>query len=216
MDTPVSKKPKKSMYYKMMRKAGMKKKMETDPAQWAQETPGPAKTGARSMENGDVVRRAGHGGGVVSDGPVAAVQPARRRDGENRKAAIAKTTNALTGIVLAAYVAVQVALPLRHFAYEGRVDWTEEGHRFAWRMMLREKRGTAHFVVRDPDGGRHWSVRLDGHLTSEQIRIMVGQPAMIWQFADYLEGVWVKEHGVADPEVTVEPGECRLVEYLGD
>jgi hypothetical protein len=105
MDTPVSKKPKKSMYYKMMRKAGMKKKMETDPAQWAQETPGPAKTGARSMENGDVVRRAGHGGGVVSDGPVAAVQPARRRDGENRKAAIAKTTNALTGIVLAALVA---------------------------------------------------------------------------------------------------------------
>jgi hypothetical protein len=89
----------------MMRKAGMKKKMETDPTQWAQETPGPAKTGARSMENGDVVRRAGHGGGVASDGPVAAVQPARRRDGENRKAAIAKTTNALTGIVLAALVA---------------------------------------------------------------------------------------------------------------
>ena len=61
MDTPVSKKPKKSMYYKMMRKAGMKKKMETDPTQWAQETPGPAKSSARSMENGDVVRRTGHG-----------------------------------------------------------------------------------------------------------------------------------------------------------
>ena len=109
MDTPVSKKPKKSMYYKMMRKAGMKKKMETDPTQWAQETPGPAKSSARSMENGDVVRRTGHGGGVASDGLVAAVQPARRRDGENRKAAIAKTTKALTGIVLAALVAGEIS-----------------------------------------------------------------------------------------------------------
>ena len=85
METP-GKKPKKSMYYKMMRKAGLKKKMETDPTQWAQETPAPpSKSGAKSMANSDVVRTEGHGGGVAVDGPVAAINPRRRRDSENRK-----------------------------------------------------------------------------------------------------------------------------------
>ena len=67
METP-GKKPKKSMYYKMMRKAGLKKKMETDPTQWAQETPAPpSKSGAKYMAMGDVVRTEGHGGGVAAD-----------------------------------------------------------------------------------------------------------------------------------------------------
>ena len=35
------------------------------------------------------------------------------------------------------YLLVQVVLPLRHWLYPGDVAWSEEGHRFAWRMKLR-------------------------------------------------------------------------------
>lgn len=49
---------------------------------------------------------------------------------------------------LAAYAAVQLALPLRHFLYPGLTHWTEQGHPFAWHMMLRNKVGTASFRVR--------------------------------------------------------------------
>jgi vitamin K-dependent gamma-carboxylase len=35
------------------------------------------------------------------------------------------------------YVTIQVLLPLRHHFYEGNTSWTNEGHYFAWRMLLR-------------------------------------------------------------------------------
>src|SRR6185295_9499382 len=32
--------------------------------------------------------------------------------------------------LLAAYLVVQIILPLRHYLYPGNVSWTEEGHNF--------------------------------------------------------------------------------------
>ena len=52
--------------------------------------------------------------------------------------------------VLAVYVAVQLLVPLRHLLYPGDVAWTEEGHRFSWRMKLREKEQTLEFLVTAP------------------------------------------------------------------
>src|SRR5690606_24112690 len=40
---------------------------------------------------------------------------------------------------IALYVVVQVALPLRHHVYPGAVLWNEDGMRFAWHVMVREK-----------------------------------------------------------------------------
>ncbi|MDX5442717.1 MAG: HTTM domain-containing protein, partial [Hymenobacteraceae bacterium] len=40
------------------------------------------------------------------------------------------------------YAATQILVPLRHFLYPGNVNWTEEGHKFAWHMMLRSKSGS--------------------------------------------------------------------------
>ncbi|WP_166829530.1 HTTM domain-containing protein [Thalassoroseus pseudoceratinae] len=40
---------------------------------------------------------------------------------------------------LAVWVGVQCLVPLRHWLYPGNVSWTEEGHRFAWHMKLRDK-----------------------------------------------------------------------------
>ena len=45
-----------------------------------------------------------------------------------------------------------LALPLRHFLYPGPVHWTEQGHPFAWHLMLRHKTSTARFRVRLANG----------------------------------------------------------------
>jgi hypothetical protein len=37
-------------------------------------------------------------------------------------------------VLLAAYLAIQCLLPLRHWLYPGNPSWTEQGHRFAWHI----------------------------------------------------------------------------------
>lgn len=87
----------------------------------------------------------------------------------------------------AAYLALQVLLPFRHFLYPGWVDWTEEGHRFSWRMKLRDKRGDIQFILLD-HATRKATV-LEDHesmLTSTQQLMMAQDPEMIRQFAHFL------------------------------
>ena len=50
-------------------------------------------------------------------------------------------------------------MPLRHYAYPGNVSWTEEGHQFSWRMMLRDKY-TEHieFIAFSPKTGETWKI----------------------------------------------------------
>ena len=91
------------------------------------------------------------------------------------------------------YLAVQVALPLRHHLYEGEVLWNEEGHRLAWRMMLRSKSGTIHFRLEDVDTGEKWKVFPNEHLTPKQIRKMATRPPQIWQYTQYLKKLYAKE-----------------------
>ena len=43
----------------------------------------------------------------------------------------------LPGLVVL-FLGIQFLLPLRHLLYPGNVNWTEEGFRFAWRVMLVE------------------------------------------------------------------------------
>lgn len=57
------------------------------------------------------------------------------------------------------YLLLQVLFPLRHFFIRGDANWSEEGQRFAWRMMLRMKApGHIIFYVED-EGIQH---RRDG------------------------------------------------------
>lgn len=86
-------------------------------------------------------------------------------------------------IGLALFAAVQLALPLRHFAYPGNVRWNEEGYRFAWRVMLSEKVGFVQYRVRDAVTGQSWLVEPDQYLTPLQVERMSLQPDMIQQTA---------------------------------
>jgi hypothetical protein len=84
------------------------------------------------------------------------------------------------------YLAVQVLVPLRHHLYPGRVDWTEEGHRFSWRMKLRGKDGWIRFQVTNLDSGKSWIVNPADRLTPRQVNKMAGVPDMILQYAHHL------------------------------
>src|SRR5690606_6348093 len=68
---------------------------------------------------------------------------------------------------LGIYMLLQLLLPVRHHFIEGNVNWTEEGHRMSWRMMLRSKSGRAIFKVVDKESGQTWYIRPQDKLPEE-------------------------------------------------
>jgi vitamin K-dependent gamma-carboxylase len=89
-------------------------------------------------------------------------------------------------LVLAVHFTVQLVLPLRHLAYPGDVNWTEEGARYAWRVMLVEKTGLVEFRVVEPTTGRTWRIDPRDELTVQQTKMMSTQPDLILQYAHHL------------------------------
>ena len=88
--------------------------------------------------------------------------------------------------LLAIYLLAQILVPLRHHLYAGDVQWTEEGHRFSWRMKLRDKEGDTRFFIFDPQTGTGWEADPLQYLTDWQYEEMTGRPDMILQFAHFL------------------------------
>lgn len=88
--------------------------------------------------------------------------------------------------VLGLFVAFNVLVPLRHLTYPGEVHWTEEGHRFAWHMKLRDKEADdAVFLVKSP-GGAVTEVEALEFLSPRQAVKMSTRPDMILQAAHEL------------------------------
>jgi vitamin K-dependent gamma-carboxylase len=83
---------------------------------------------------------------------------------------------------IGAYVVLQLVVPLRAHAYGGDVLWHEQGMRWSWRVMVREKQGTVTYSVRLPDG-RETQVTPCKYLNRRQEREMAGQPDQILQLA---------------------------------
>jgi hypothetical protein len=67
------------------------------------------------------------------------------------------------------------------------VLWNEEGHRYAWRMMLRAKTGSLIFTVIDNKTGEKTMVQPNEFLTQKQVWSMTIHPDMIWQFVQFLK-----------------------------
>jgi hypothetical protein len=88
--------------------------------------------------------------------------------------------------LLAAYVLVQLLVPLRRLLYPGNVLWTEQGYRYAWHVMLMEKTGVAEFRLVDRRTGATWTVFPRSLLTRSQTKAMATQPDMILAFAHEL------------------------------
>jgi hypothetical protein len=86
-------------------------------------------------------------------------------------------------VLIAAYCVFQVLMPLRAFLYPGDVLWHEQGMRYSWRVMVREKNGSIGYRVRWRDSDREVYVSPSRYLTSHQEREMSGQPDLILQLA---------------------------------
>jgi hypothetical protein len=101
------------------------------------------------------------------------------------------------------YCTIQVAVPLRFLAYGGDVRWHEQGMRFSWRVMVREKNGSTTFIVRNKDTGRIWHVSPRTYLTRLQEREMSSQPDLILQLAHRIRDDFERE-GRGPVEVRVD------------
>jgi hypothetical protein len=104
--------------------------------------------------------------------------------------------------LIGAYLAVQLLVPLRHLLYPGHVSWTEEGHRFSWRMKLRSKQGETQFFVTDPGKNDTRVVDPARHLLPSQLDEMSTRPDMILQFAHHLANE-ARRGGTTNVEVRV-------------
>lgn len=102
-------------------------------------------------------------------------------------------------VLLVGILALHFFLPLRHHLIPGDVGWTEEGHRYSWRMMLRSKRGYGHFRLVRPDGTEE-RVRPRDHLLPRQARKLFTHPDMVLQYA----------HHLADNCATEHSGSCQI------
>jgi vitamin K-dependent gamma-carboxylase len=87
--------------------------------------------------------------------------------------------------MLIAVIGFHLLLPFRHHLYPGNAAWTEEGHRYSWRMMLRSKSGIGYFLVRFKDGSEE-EIEAKDWLSNRQRRKMLTHPDMILQFAHHL------------------------------
>jgi hypothetical protein len=92
----------------------------------------------------------------------------------------------LGSVLVVGYLLLQLLIPMRHWLYAGDASWTEEGHYFAWRMMLRDKRAEVRFRVTDPATGNTFEPDPRQWLTERQLWRMARRPDLIHQFARYL------------------------------
>lgn len=111
---------------------------------------------------------------------------------------------------LGIWMAIQLVIPMRHLLIPGDVSWTEEGHRFSWRMLLRDKEAETVFFVHDPDSGESWRVEPLEFLSVPQTRAMEVRPDMILQFAHYL-----RDRGIHSGRENVEVRVRAMVSFNG-
>lgn len=117
---------------------------------------------------------------------------------------MAPTTRHRLGVAaMALYLVVQVALPTRALAYGGDVLWHEQGMRFAWKVMVREKNGSVTYRVKSDRWQRERHVHPSRYLTRHQEREMSGQPDQILQLAHVIARD-LREEGHASVEIRVD------------
>lgn len=119
-----------------------------------------------------------------------------------------KKYRTLITAILGLVVITHLLLPLRHHLFKGDVAWTEEGHRYSWRMMLRTKSGKGHFLVKDKTSGKETRISTSAYgLSKRQKHKLLTHPDMIWEFAQHI----AEEYNAKGQEVEVMAKiRCRL------
>lgn len=125
--------------------------------------------------------------------------PGSRPGGERHARPLAAAFAAAMGV----FCILQVAMPLRSHLYGGNVSWHEQGMRFSWKVMTREKNGSITYVVTSEREQRTWYVSPRKYLTDRQERELSSQPDLVLQLAHHVHDEFrAKGHG--DVAVRVE------------
>ncbi|MFZ0062237.1 MAG: HTTM domain-containing protein [Pyrinomonadaceae bacterium] len=124
--------------------------------------------------------------GVAPGGKMSQASVRPKTTAEGSSCPSFSTSQKLVAGLLAAYLAVQLFFPLRHYLYPGNVSWTEEGHNFSWHMKLRTKDGEAVFNVTHPGSGQTWIIKPEDYLKSHQLTKMITKPDLILLFSHHL------------------------------
>jgi len=98
------------------------------------------------------------------------------------------------------YFLIQFVFPLRHHLIPGNANWTEEGHRYAWHMKLRQKTAKARFKVVDNQSREVKEINPRKELSKRQYRKMSTRPDMILQYAHHLTK---KYNGTGEKHISV-------------
>lgn len=109
----------------------------------------------------------------------------------------------LIATIIAAYIVFQLVFPLRHYLYPGDVLWDEQGMRYAWKVMVREKNGSITYRITQISTGRVFQVSALDYLTWRQFSDMSGQPDLIVQLGKHI--AWdFQKRGFGAVEVRVD------------
>lgn len=136
--------------------------------------------------------------------PDSGPKASRRGAPQRRAAAAARRAGPAALALLAAlhlYALAQLLVPLRHWLYPSDVAWSEEGHRFSWRMKLRDKDASLILFAADPASGLVRQVEPRAWLTARQEEKMASRPDMIHQFARFVADE-AERRGEPRPRVT--------------
>ncbi|GIX00873.1 MAG: type I deoxyribonuclease HsdR [Pirellulaceae bacterium] len=99
--------------------------------------------------------------------------------------------------LMSTYVAFHCVWPLRHHLYPGDASWTEQGHYFAWRMMLRGKKVAIGYAIEDKVNGRVIDAPLMKYLSPMQAERFARDPELIRQLAHFLGKEYERNSGHA-------------------
>jgi hypothetical protein len=106
-------------------------------------------------------------------------------------------------VAAASFCLLQLLVPLRHRLYGGNVLWHEQGMRFSWKVMVREKNGSITYVVESARAHRTWYVSPHRYLTDRQERELSTQPDLVLQLAHHVRDDFAAQ-GHDDVTVRVE------------
>ncbi len=104
-------------------------------------------------------------------------------------------------LALGVFLCYQCLMPFRHHLYEGDVNWTEEGHRFSWRMMLRSKGAWGHLVCRSAAKDSTWAIQPEVFLSARQAQKVRTHPDMLYTFVQFLKTHYQEVEKIEDLEI---------------
>ncbi len=117
--------------------------------------------------------------------------------------AVQPKTHVWMMILVHVYFAIQLLVPIRRIFYPGDPCWSEQAHRFAWRMLLRNKRSSAfEMTVVDPRNGTVGLVHPEYTLSNKQMQDLIVVPHLMLHFAHFVANDFEQQVGVR-PKVFV-------------